>query len=84
MKEARDSVFRLQIDFFLFATSSISTTVTSVTRFGKILPLWQNFKILWQYFAGLFSIRQNFEPTLGYFHAISQIFIFENGQMLNK
>ena len=31
--------------------------VSSVTRFGEILPLWQN----WD---GLFSIWQNFEPTL--------------------
>ena len=38
---------------------------SSVTRMGEILPLWQNFKTLWQSFEGLFSIWQTFEPTLG-------------------
>ena len=36
----------------------------SVTRFGEILPLGQTIKILWQIFEGLFSVGQNFEPTL--------------------
>ena len=36
----------------------------SVTRFGEILPLLHNFKSFGQYFEGLFSIRQNRDPTL--------------------
>ena len=35
----------------------------SVTRLGKILPLGQTFKNLWQTFEGLYSVWQNFEPT---------------------
>ena len=34
----------------------------SVTRFGEILPLWQNFKNIGPFFDGLFCIGQNFEP----------------------
>ena len=37
---------------------------TSVTRFGDILPLWQNLKLLWQFLGRLFSIWQNIENTL--------------------
>ena len=37
------------------------SVVSSVTRFGKILPLWQNLKILWLFFEGLFCIGQNFK-----------------------
>ena len=28
--------------------SNTNLTLTSVTRFGEILPLWQKFKSLWQ------------------------------------
>ena len=38
--------------------------LSSVTRFGKILPLWQKFTSLWQIFNGLFLFWQNTEPTL--------------------
>ena len=38
--------------------------VTSVTRFGDISPLWQNFTYLWQNVDSLFLIWQNDEPTL--------------------
>ena len=37
---------------------------TSVTIFGEISPLWQNFTSLWQLFGGLFLIWQNSQPTL--------------------
>ena len=37
---------------------------TSVTIFGDILPLWQNFKGLGQFVKGLFSTLENFGPTL--------------------
>ena len=39
----------------------------SVTRFGKILPLSQTFKRLWQNINALYSIWQNVEPTLAVF-----------------
>ena len=38
--------------------------LSSVTRFGKILPLWQRFTSIWQFFDSLFLIWQNAEPTL--------------------
>ena len=38
--------------------------VSSVNRFGKISPLWQNPQSQGYFFAGLFIICQNFEPTL--------------------
>ena len=47
---------------------------SSVTRFGEILPLWQNFKILW-HFKALFSIVQNIELTVVIFCAFGKIFI---------
>ena len=37
---------------------------SSVTGFGEISPFWQTFKIIWQYFEGLFSIWRNFERSL--------------------
>ena len=36
----------------------------SVTRLGKISPLWQYFKSLDQFCKGLFSVWLNFELTL--------------------
>ena len=42
----------------------ISDIKISVTRFGEIPPLWQNLKTLRQFFEGLFSVGQNFKPTL--------------------
>ena len=35
--------------------------VISVTRFGEISPLWQNFNSLWLLFEDLFCIGQNLE-----------------------
>ena len=35
----------------------------SVTRFGKISPLWQNFNSLWLFFEDLFFVGQSFEPN---------------------
>jgi len=35
----------------------------SVTRFGEIQPLCENFETLWLFFDGLFCIGQNFEPN---------------------
>ena len=36
----------------------------SVTRFGEISPIWQNFTSLWQIFNSLFLIWQNDGPSL--------------------
>ena len=49
-----------------FAEDDLPTyyRLTSVTRFGEIAPLWQNFTSLWQIFDTLFLIWQNVEPTL--------------------
>ena len=53
--------------FLNSATVSCLATTTNVTRFGEISPLWQNLQSLWQFFEALFTIWQNFEPTLAYF-----------------
>ena len=37
---------------------------SSVTRFGEISALWQNFKTLWESLDDLFSIWQNCKPNL--------------------
>ena len=47
--------------------TSVQTSVTSVTRFGDILPLWKNLASQWQYFEALFSFRQISQPTLANF-----------------
>ena len=57
--------------------------MTTVTRFGDIPSLWQNFKSLGQ-FLGLVSIRQTFEPNLANFCAIVAIFVLANCQILKK
>ena len=36
----------------------------SMTRFGKIYPLWHNFKSIGLIFVGLFIIWQNFNTTV--------------------
>ena len=55
-----------QIRMFIFKPhfGCKSSAPSSVTRFGKILPLWQKFTSLWQIFEGLFLIWQNAEHTL--------------------
>ena len=48
----------------------------SVTGFGEISPLWQNFKTLWAIFWKVFSIWQTLETALefyasaAYFHLL--------------
>ena len=56
----------------------------SVTRFGEILPLWQNFKSLWLFFEGLFCIGQNIEPNWANFNDIGQNFIVVNCPILKR
>ena len=52
----------------------------SVTRFGKISPLWQNFKSLGNFLNVLFSIWH----TFWHFYATGQIFVVVNDQILNS
>ena len=42
----------------------------SVTRFGEISPLWQNFKSIWLFFQGIFCFGQNFESNWQNFYDI--------------
>ena len=56
----------------------------SVTRFGEILPLWQNFKSLWLFFEGLFCIWQTLEPNWANVFEIGQILIVVNGPILKR
>ena len=37
---------------------------SSVTRFGEILPIWQNFTNIWQIFDCSFPVWQYTDPTL--------------------
>ena len=53
----------------------------SVTRFGKILPLWQNFKNLWPFIEGLNIILNIFWQLI---YAIKQILFVVNDQILIK
>ena len=57
---------------------------TSVTRFGEISPLWQNFKNILQLYDGLISIWQTFEPTLENSVFFGPIYVVVNGQILSK
>ena len=52
----------LSLLFLLNSCRSIS-----VTRFGEISSLWQNFKVL-KFLNGLFSIWKSFAPTLANCH----------------
>ena len=56
----------------------------SVTRFGEISPLRQNYKRLWQMFKCPLSIWQNFEQTLAnsFYYWVKIIAVF--GQILKK
>ena len=56
----------------------------SVTRLGKISPLWQNFKSLWQFFESLFCIGKIFEPNWANFYDIEQILVVADGPILKR
>ena len=56
----------------------------SVTRFGEILPLWQNVKSLCLFNENLFCIGQNFEPKLANFYEFGQTFILVNGPIFKR
>ena len=49
---------------FVPKVSLTPVAACSVTRFGKISPLWQNFTSLWTNFDGSFLIWQNIKPIL--------------------
>ena len=49
---------------YRFTFSDANRPVSSVTKFGKVPPFWQNFKTLKQCFEGLDNVGQKFEPTL--------------------
>ena len=55
---------RLIMTAATFLTKAREREPISVTRFGKISPLWQNFTSLWANFDSLFLIWQNVEITL--------------------
>ena len=55
-----DYRFLVWIEFF----RRLLLMLISVTIFGEIPRLWQNFKTLRQLFKGLISVGQNFQPTL--------------------
>ena len=55
-----------------------------MTRFGEILPIWQNYKSLWTIFWMVYLvIGKHLYQTLA-FYATGRIFIVVNGQRLNS
>ena len=63
---------------------NIFVPTTSVTRFGKISPLWYHLKVFCQFLDGLLNISQTFEPIWTHFYAIRQILIVAKRQILKK
>ena len=61
---------------------SISThRPISVTRLGRIPPLWWNVKIFGKTFKHLFTIWRNFEPSMANFYTLlGQFFCVSKGQ----
>ena len=55
-----------------------------VTRFGKILPLWQKFKSLWQFLTAYFLFGKVLNLLWQICEIVGLIFIFANGQMLKN
>ena len=55
--------------------------LTSVTRFGEILPLWQHFQRLLRIYLALIKILNLLKQIV---YAIGDIFIVVNDQNLNK
>ena len=58
--------------------------MSSVTRFGQILPLWLISKIFGILKWGLFSIGQTSDPKFEIFYAIGQIFSVETGEIMSE
>ena len=73
-----------------------STLTASVTRFGEISPLWQNFTTLakFHHFGKIIIVLGNFQMLYldskmlnllwKYKFAVGHVFIIVNGQILNK
>ena len=78
IETVQSSQNKMPLKFTYCCTGSVNLQIFSVTRFGKILPLWQNFETLWLFFEGLFLYWANFEPNWANFNDIGQIFIVVN------
>ena len=55
-----------------------------MTRFGKFLPLWNNFKSLGQIFKGYLELGKKCNLTLAQMLCFGQVFIVVDGQILLK
>ena len=55
-----------------------------MTRFDKTSPLWQNFKSLWLFFEGDYSVFGKISTLLGWkcFDASGLIYIVVHGQII--
>ena len=53
-----------------------------MTRFGKILPLYQHLKLNGNFTRHLSVFGKKLNPLWQVFHAIGQIFIVENGKII--
>ena len=58
--------------------------LSSVTRFGEILPLWQNLKSFWAIFWMAYLVFGKRLYQLRHFYATGQVVIVVNGQRLNS
>ena len=59
--------------------------LVSVTRFGKISPLWSKVNNIWQTLYDLFCVWQHFAPTLAKLYVVFVlIFIVVNGKILKN
>ena len=66
-KSSKKQGTMFEFDFLLRTGKFEFLFARSVTRFGEISPLGQNFKKIRQNFEGLFFVWQNFVPTLAIF-----------------
>ena len=58
--------------------------ISSVTRFCKILPVWQLSKNLRLLFEGFFSVWTNYEHTFANVYSLGHILIVASGQVLKN
>ena len=66
----------LENNYFLAGTDYLSRPSISVTRFGEISPLWQNYKSLWAIFWMAYLVFGKPLYQLWHFYAMGQIAIF--------
>ena len=74
MLETSQKVWNEILKLWQTELDAVVVVVNSVTRFGKISPLWRNFWSLLQFFEGLFRIWHNFEEMLWSFLYCRAIF----------